>query len=163
MAFFVRKIEQSKWQQNKICDGADVSADAITSCMRTTSNSLSIWHIEDDTQVNDAVLAIISKHQHLDAIDVVLVCKEDISALDLQMISSPGDTPVEALVNNHFDLVNLNYSSLGKFAKCIVDSFKKNRVRRFSKATLKEILQTAIDSDRLKLDDLAPSLASKLK
>src|SRR5680860_1384079 len=67
----VRKIEKAKWMQNDILNGEEVSADAITNCTRTNKNKLSLWFIQDESNLDDAVLALTSQAQHLETIDTV--------------------------------------------------------------------------------------------
>lgn len=45
MTLLVRKINRAKWMQNDILSEQDVSADAITICMKTVGNTLSVWQI----------------------------------------------------------------------------------------------------------------------
>jgi hypothetical protein len=73
MPFFVRKIEGQKWLQNDICNGADASADAITGCLRTKSNTLSFWYVESDEQITDAILAIVSGFEKAETIDIIKI------------------------------------------------------------------------------------------
>lgn len=55
MAYYVRKISRSKWQENPLnadCKEAEqevqhVAADAITNCTKTTGNKLSLWKVEE--------------------------------------------------------------------------------------------------------------------
>jgi len=70
MPFLVRKISYSKWRASVEGDTTP-SADAITSCMRTSGNTLSLWLIEDLTKLDDAIIAIASDFKQLEAIDIV--------------------------------------------------------------------------------------------
>lgn len=55
MAYYVRKISRSKWQDNPLSTNEEkalqeirnVAADAITNCIKTTGNRLSIWRVEE--------------------------------------------------------------------------------------------------------------------
>lgn len=46
MTYLLRKINSNKWQPNVGKESARHSADAITGCTRTKSNTLSVWHSE---------------------------------------------------------------------------------------------------------------------
>lgn len=54
MAYYVRKIARSKWQENQLSANKEqaieevknVKADAITNCIKTTGNKLSLWRVE---------------------------------------------------------------------------------------------------------------------
>ena len=51
MAYYIRKIARSKWQESQLSTDEDeaieevkrVKADAITNCIKTTGNKLSLW------------------------------------------------------------------------------------------------------------------------
>ena len=60
MSLLVRKINRAKWLQTDIAHGDDISADAITNCMKTTSNRLSVWEVESEARIEEAALAIAS-------------------------------------------------------------------------------------------------------
>lgn len=162
MSLLVRKIEQAKWLQNDILNGADVSADAITNCMKTKCNALSTWHIDNEEELDYAVLAIVAGHDHLDSIDVVWLSQEDLPERGLSVENSRGDTPLEEWADKHTDIVDLSYQSLGRLADCIVTCFREERVKRYTRSALKQLLRDAITSGRLNPDHLAGSLAAKL-
>lgn len=162
MPLLVKKIEKGKWLQNDIVRGEDISADAITNCMKTTKNTLSMWRIDEEEQMDDAVLAIVSAHQHLDTIDVAWVKLNQLEEYGISMQDTPGETPIADLVDSHVNIVNLTYSSLGKVAHCIVKCFSDNSVKRYTRGSLKTLLQKAIESGRLKAERIEPSLAEKL-
>ena len=162
MSLLVRKIEKGKWLQNDIVSGEDVSADAITNCMKTKKNTLSMWRIDNEAQIDDAVLAIVSAHHHLDAIDVVWINKDQLEEKGVSMQDTPGNTPVDDLVDNHVDVLDLTYISLGKVAHCIVKCFHDSSVERYTRVRLKKLLRKAIESGRLETGRVAPSVANKL-
>lgn len=162
MPLLVRKIDKGKWLQNDIANGEDVSADAITNCLKTSGNTLSTWRIGNETQIDDAVLAIVSAHQHLDTIDVVLIKQDQLAEYDIILQDTPGLTPVVDLVENHVDIAKLTYKTLGAVAHCIVESFCKKNVKRYTRGSLKKLLREAIKSGRLYAENLEPSVSNKL-
>lgn len=162
MTYLVRKISRAKWEQNKILDGAEVSADAITICSKTRENSLSTWEIEDERYVDEAVLALASTFQKLDKIDVIILDPKILMASGLSISKSKGDTHVSDLVETHVDIVNLTYKSLGTFADCVVGCFKGNKVKLYTRAMVKNILKTAIKSGRLDDKQIDQKLVAEL-
>ncbi len=162
MPLLVRKINKSKWLQNNILEGEDVSADAITNCMKTSKNTLSTWRVNSVEEIDRAVLAIVSAHEHLDTIDVVWFEQEKLENVGIGLIATPGRTPIEALADDHVDVTNLTYKSLGNLANCVVGSFGQERVKRYTVGALKKLLKQAIYSGQLSKEAIAPSVASKL-
>jgi len=163
MSLLVRKIDKAKWLQNDIVRGEDISADAITNCMKTYRNTLSAWQIDNDAEIDDAVLAIVSSHQHLDTIDIVCISKDRLDQNGINMKSTPGRTPVEDLTNKHIDIANLTYKTLGDVAYHIVKAFCEQNVKRYTRGSLKKLLKEAINSGRLDIANLEPSVSIKLK
>jgi hypothetical protein len=86
VGYFVRKIETAKWKQNDICHGEDISADAVTISLKTTGNCLSVWKIEKECDIQDAVLAIVSNSQHFDTIDIVMLDDKIVENKKLQSL-----------------------------------------------------------------------------
>ena len=72
MSLLVRKCNRNNWDYD-IVNASDISADAITQCMRTTKNSMSVFEIASDTDIDDAFLAISSNGDSLESFDVVIL------------------------------------------------------------------------------------------
>lgn len=162
MPFLVRKIEYSKWDQRKILDGEEPSGDAITNCMKTKQNKLSVWHIDDESERNEAVLAIVANLDHVEAIDILLIDESLISEAGLSLQEVTGETPYHAFENNHLNVSNLDYSSLGTMAKATVESIRQNRHKRFREKELIDILTNAIQLGKVQLSELGPDVQKKI-
>lgn len=162
MSLLVRKIERAKWMQNDVLGREDVSADAITNCMKTKANALSVWEVTEEGNVPDAVLAIASEFQHLDTIDVVILHQAAIADAGLHVEKTEGRTPVKELLETHRDITNLGYSSLGTLAGFIVDGFRDDRVKRFTRGQIRRLIKEAIESGRLDKEELQKAVRSKI-
>jgi len=160
--YLIRKINKAKWFQINIFDDDDVSADAITNCLKTTRNTLSVWNIESEDDVDKAVLAIVSSQDHIETIDVVVLNAEKIEEYEINIIASSGNTPIEEYRNLHRDLAELTFSKLGKIKDHIVERIRNDKIKRYTKGKLKKMLLEAIKSGKLKLDDLNDSIQNKL-
>lgn len=162
MCLLVRKIERSKWMQNNILDGETVSADAITNCLRTKSNTLSVWQIPEEAAVTDAVLAMTSVCRHLDTIDVALLDQPSLARAGLRIVESAGRARVPRLLDSHRDIVDLDYVLLGEMARLIVECFEKEKVIRFTRRQLIELLKQAIQDGSINREELEESVRSKV-
>ncbi|MEK7395812.1 MAG: hypothetical protein AAB116_02635 [Candidatus Poribacteria bacterium] len=165
MSIFVRKIDKAKWLQTDLHQNIDYSADAITSCLRTTQNTLSVWEVESETDIDEAVLAIISgpKYGHpFETIDIVLMSPNYLKEQGINCRRTNGSTLVDDLVEKHIDISNLTYKSLGMVAYHIVEKIKDEKVVRRTKAKLMEILNQAISRNRLNPDRLTDSIRETL-
>jgi len=162
MSLLVRKIERSKWVQNDILNGQEVSADAITNCMKTSGNTLSVWQIADESNLEEAVLAIASNFKSLDAIDIALFDESNLGQAGLQIVATPGITPVARLKSAHRNLAGLTYRALGIMASFTIECFKRGKVLRFTKGQLRKLLRNAIQAQALSITDLQESLRLEL-
>ncbi|MDR1089538.1 MAG: hypothetical protein LBL79_00545 [Prevotella sp.] len=130
------------------------TADAITGCLRTTKNTLSVWRINNEAELEEAVLAIAAGQDRLETIDVVMLDDDYFVKCDIVIEETEGLTPVVDLKNTHVDLCSLDFWSIGMVAEHIVESIKKDKHRRFREAELTKIIKNAIATKRLELADL---------
>lgn len=158
----IRKINKSKWYQIDIKNDNDVSADAITNCLKTTKNTLSVWSIENENDIEKAILAIASNLDHIETIDVVILNDEKLQEFGIKIITSMGNTPIESLKEIHRDLSELTFSKLGHIKDHIVERIRNDKIKRFTKGDLKKLLKKAIEKGFLELDDLNESVRSKI-
>lgn len=163
MTLLVRKINRAKWVQNDISKGAEVSADAVTHCMKTSGNTLSTWKIDSIEEVEEAVLAIAAAQDHLDTFHVVCLDNKYLVDNGISTDSSPGITPVKELIDSHVDLCELTYRGLGVIADQTRQAFVNKSVLEYRFRQLKELLKKAIKDGRLNADDLKESVRNKLE
>ena len=157
----VRKINKAKWiTGNKVKDPP--SADAITGCLRTTNNTLSVWRINDETELVEAVLAIVSGQDHLETIDVVVLDDEYFVKCNISTEQTEGLTPVEDLKDTHMDLCRLDFWSIGMIAEHIIENIRKNKLKRFRESELTKIIKNAVLENRLELSDLKAGVQRKI-
>lgn len=162
MQLLVRKINRSKW--NNADDNVfNLSSDAITSCLRTSRNTLSVWKIESEDELDEAALALASNFQKLEAVDTVILDGDYLERVTIEQEQTDGITPITDLVENHFDLKNLDYYKIGLVAEHIVQRIKINKVKRYTIIELKSILKKAVEQERLKIEDLHEAVAELIK
>lgn len=81
MGYLVRKFTRSKWGNPVPADYSNLNADAVTSCLRTTRNTLSVWRIENEKELDQAILAIAGTLERLQTFDIVSLDETEILAL----------------------------------------------------------------------------------
>lgn len=158
MSLLVRKIEYQKWMQRNIREGESASADAITGCMRTTGNKLSLWSIDDEADLEEAVLAMAASFHRLDTIDVLSIDPSLVEKKGLSLEASKGLTPYAAFRENHRDVVDLDYYSLGAMAEVVIESIQMERKKRFTRSQLKAIVSRAVEVGKVTLSELNKSV-----
>jgi len=162
MSLIVRKIERGKWMQNNILSGADVSADAITNCMKTKNNSLSVWEVSRKDEVDDIVLALASQSEHIETMDVIVLDRTTLISSGLQLQETDSPTPVRELSQRHRDIVQLTYLSLGVLARITVDAIRNNTLQRYTRGKIKKLIDNAIAAGRLNREGLKENVKSHL-
>ncbi|HRN47180.1 MAG TPA: hypothetical protein PKW69_04025 [Niabella sp.] len=184
MPLLVRRINRAKWDQivgapvsingiSKVCNWiknlfvkeTDVSADAITNCLKTFNNDLSVWHIETDADLEKAILALItgSSQTKLSTLHVVVIEEETALKKGIQLANTPGDTVAKELISNHKDLTNLTYTKLGIVKDLIVDCIKTNKTTLYTRKQLKDIIKKAIKDGKVNKLDLHQDLVATEK
>jgi hypothetical protein len=172
MAHLARKITLSKW--SKIDDA--ISADAITSCLRTTKNTLSFWTVDklNKESIEEVVLAMASSGEKLDKMDLVLISVEFFNRCNISIVEEIGNSKVEDLNYTHRDAVNLNLPKISAISSEILDQIEAIRnltaveleqnlmVKTFTIKEIKAIIVTAIAKGRLDKSILSEKIQSQI-
>ncbi len=163
MPTYIRKISRAKWQKGyeEGSIPSDANADAITGCTRTSDNTLSLWKVDNEGQIDEAILALSTSFQRLDGIDVLLIDDTDIDATFV-IEQTEGNTPVNDLKDKHYDVKELKHSSLGNIAEIIIKQLNSDKAIKKTRNQVKVIINTAISSGRLSVGNLHPDLAGEL-
>ncbi len=155
-----RKVTKSKWD-NQLDSSTGrrhiISADTITSCLRTSGNTLSVWNVDD---IGDAVLALACVNTSLSSIDIIILEKDFFNNINIDVENIPAKTPVEDLINKHCDIVDLDYDKLGIISKEIANKISENAsfITRYTKKTVTNIIKKAIQDKRITIDMLNEEL-----
>jgi hypothetical protein len=163
MTYLVRKIAPAKWSGVQSLEA--LSADALTADLRTAGNTLSLWDIGSEDELNDAVLALATskKATKFEKMDLVLIPKETILTKELPIRTSPGDTFAERLSNTHREVVDLKYPSLGVFAQIIIDLLLKNAPTTITKTEVENIVKTACKDKKVDISCLPEEMQTTIK
>jgi hypothetical protein len=163
MPILVRRINRAKWDNLEEDD--DVCADAITSCLKTSNNDLSVWRITSEEELDQAILALITggKQTQLNTLHYVLIEEDLLIDHGLSLKESPGDTAVDELVYTHRDIEKLTYLKLGKIKDLIINSIRTERTNHITKRQLKAVLVKAINEGKLDKNRLNSELVRREK
>ena len=164
MSYFVRKFAKPKWTRTAINDNPfDIPSDVICSDLKTADNTLSVWEIEDETKLEDAVLAITSGGDRLDTIDIIWIEKREIEMKGVSYKQSPGDTPIKQFVDTHVDLCQLSYYKIGLVAESISEKVARDvQIKRYTQTDLKKIYKSAISNGIIDKDSLKSGISNSL-
>lgn len=166
MCKYVRLIKRGRWPTEEEIDYNidNISAKTIVQemAMKGEENSLSIWQLENK---EDIALAVISPaKQSIEKITAVKINKDELLKNGLEIKEQEGNSVASCLNSNHFDIVNMNYKSLGNFAKVIIEALKdENNLEIITQKEVIEILKKAIDDGKVNKDDLSSDIINKIE
>ena len=173
MGVCVRKISKSKWPDEEVLDKQTdeailplLKADALTSCLRTSQDELSLWTVENtnEEEIEKAILALItnSRLERLDRIQVVYFDEDNVKQLGLTLKKSPGDTVISTYTNLHKDMIELNIQKMGKVSALITSALRDKRIKKYNEKKLTALLTRAIESGLVEQKKLHMLLQHKL-
>lgn len=162
MPLLIRRISRAKWDK---IGNEDVSADAITSCLKTYQNDLSVWRISSVEDLNNAILALISgsKQTKLSTLHYVMIDENLAFEKGLSLKETPGDTVALDLVESHRDIEELTYIKLGVVKDLILECIDNDKASFMTKKNLKDLLKDAIKNGKIQKETLNPELVEKEK
>jgi hypothetical protein len=158
MTLLVRKIDLAKWMQNDAPHGGEISADAVTNCLRTVGNTLSTWSVASYSKVMDAVLAHVSGYDCLDTTDFVCIDTTFFHSNGIDILSAPGNTPVKDLIDTHVNISRLTFNSLGTIANMITNEIRDDKILRCTRGKMRNLIKDAIQHGRININDLKDGL-----
>lgn len=171
MAYLVRKFHRPKWELNKTLPKqvGDLSADALTSCLRTSGNTLSVWKTDDPDpeSFEDVLAAIFSGLDRPDRAFFVLLkesCIQRIQGVTIE--ESAGETPASKDINSkHRDIFNLNHSAITSVADIILGELRKGEealVLRYNEKQAIDIVKKFVEKGDIDISQLSHRWVSKL-
>lgn len=170
MAYYVRKIARSKWQETHLSSNEAqareevkrVKADAITNCIKTSDNKLSLWRVDDKKDSIDDIVPLIIGFERPDTCDVVYISEEVFSEeqITLEQSSDDVNTPIEELKQYHYNAIVKDYEGLGKFAKVVLKSLDNQK--RFKGREVKTKLKDMLNNHEIEREMISEKLYEKL-
>ena len=105
---------------------------------------------------NSAALA--ANRKYINNLDYVLLEKSTLSALDIRIKNSLGDTPNDEVNAYHCELVELSFEKLQQLISVIRESDRK----RIPEQAIRQQLLEALNSRQLSLDLMNSDMASSI-
>jgi hypothetical protein len=170
LKYLARKINRNKWNTISHDGSTDIQADALTGCLRTQSNGLSVWQCDTArSDVSEIVLALtlVDSKSRIDKMYVVLIDRNDIESNGISLEVTSGNTLIEGLQPRHRDLADLTMTKLCRLAQLIsrqVENYDGQEnaeiscLHSFTKTQVANIIRNAINSGRVKKEQLSESI-----
>jgi len=166
LSILIRKISRAKWpEQGVLTDIADIPGDAITADLRTTANTLSFWAVKDIDELKNVIVALatVPTAKGFDSIPVIWIDEDTIKQFGLGVNESIGITAAKHYADNHRDLVELTYSSLGTVAGIVMSAINDGQYERVTTSKVKDYTREAYRNGEIDLDLLHDAMKEKIK
>lgn len=170
MAYYVRKISRSKWQEDPLSADEEkallevkkVAADAVTNCIKTTGNKLSLWRVEEKRDSIDDIIPLIVGFERPDTCDIIYISDEVFlqEGIVKEQSSEDANTPIEELKQYHYNAVVEDYEGLGKFARIVLRSLDNHK--RFKGKEVKTKLREMLDRQEIDREMISDKLYEKI-
>lgn len=163
MSYYIRKISRAKWPEDvSEVEVKDVRADAITGCLRTASDELSLWKVDKIGNPEEDVLPIITGFEKPNRCEIVYIDEQLFREQGIEVIQEKGNTPLEELADTHYEALVKNYDGLGRFARVILTSLKNDEnFVKLSDRKVKSIIKELVESGRLSAEQLNDTMQEK--
>ena len=155
--FLAREITRAKWDRKEGFSESEIPADAVTANLRSTSNALSFWSVESDSDeevregIEDIALVMAVGRNRVDKIELVWLSYEELRDQGILIQQSKGKTNVADMVDRHYDLCQLDYCRLGKIARLVASALADGRYKRLTRPRVSPLLAEAVEQKRLEL------------
>lgn len=134
--------------------------------MKTTQNALSVWKADDETDIEDAVVALALSRDKVDKIYGVNLDSDILNGKGIVFEENPGEAPgmKKEILDKHRDLVELDYWRVGYLAEYMTNLVKENGPQiRFSAKNVRNLMEKYKEEDKINLDEMKPKLKKDLK
>ena len=124
MSYLLRQIDGAKWLKPKnIAQDSKFPADLVTD-LQTANNTLSVYLIDKDTDIEKSIIAIASK-KFLKEFTFALIKLSDVEK-DFTIKPTTSKSPFEEADSLHYDFLRLTANDLIKLAMLIHNKAEKD-------------------------------------
>ena len=157
----MRKISKSKWYKLAWMSAADVQGDCLKD-LKTDSNVLSVWYIDENMSNLDHVLTCLaSNNDSISHVDYALIDISVVLALGIKVADDvPGKTPFVPGNIWHRDLVELTGAKILDLAREIQD--RAHLRLRGERGYIQKLLSTALQEQTLDMSLIKPGLHQEI-
>lgn len=156
-----------KWDGSTTINRKDPSicGDAIGD-LRTSNNRLSVWKVENQEDINDAIVALALNRDDVSKINYLILNEEDLIKMEIEIADDqPGKAAgLDAnILQKHRDLIEIDYTRLGLLAEYMTRLAKvKENQNVISKQNVKNLLIKYKDEQKIHPELMAGKLKNNL-
>ncbi len=165
MPVLARKIARAKWEPKSELGEVEIAADAVTTDLKTTGNTLSFWRCDSSSadDLKRAVLALTAAADRPDRLDVVYLEEQAVRESGIAMRDTMGDTPVETLREHHVDVEMLDLTRLAKVAQMVADAHRSRASHTMTKRHVVDLVVQAVKDGLVKVAHLKDKMREEVE
>ena len=139
-----------------------MAADAVTNCIKTTGNKLSLWRVEEKRDSIDDIIPLIVGFERPDTCDIIYISDEVFlqEGIVIEQSSEDANTPIEELKQYHYNAIVEDFEGLGKFARIVLRSLDNHK--RFKGKEVKTKLREMLDRQEIDREMISDKLYEKI-
>lgn len=153
----------AKWKASLKAGPEYLSADAITGCLRTQGNTLSVWSSNDEDEIKKSLLALGASLTSIEKIDYVTLDARQLEDDALQLVNTDGRTAAFGSNFLHRDIVELDHAALAKVAEHVKRKVRDDEFSTLTKGELKSMLLDGLKTGALDETMLDKKLRQELE
>lgn len=162
MAHIIRKIAGVRWTYTYPEREEDFPADPLGDLV-TEKDTLSVFLVDDiNTNLEDIELALAINRKFLKPLEYTVLKLEDLEEKGFSLDEEVGKTKIETANNAHRNIVKLTADKLVVLAKITLREIVNKKSKYIAPVKVKQMINKAIESGKIKKEDLDSKLADKL-
>lgn len=149
-------------EEKALLEVKKVAADAVTNCIKTTGNKLSLWRVEEKRDSIDDIIPLIVGFERPDTCDIIYISDEVFlqEGIVIEQSSEDANTPIEELKQYHYNAIVEDFEGLGKFARIVLRSLDNHK--RFKGKEVKTKLREMLDRQEIDREMISDKLYEKI-
>lgn len=144
----LRIVRRSRWLKERPSwlENDEFQADPLGD-FTTTSNTISVWYIKENTSnLQRVVAALAAQRDRLVNFDYALFNKEILSELNIKTKDTKGETPDEVVNAWHYDLIEISAQKLLRLVQLVLDNAE---IKRINWKEIRNWIDQSIESGQL--------------
>lgn len=129
--------------------------------LKTTDNKLSLWRVENEADIKDALVALAITRDKISDLAVVMIRPEDLQ--ELSMDDEEGNSPTFGINDKHRNITNLNYDTLGTVIISILNGLRSGGYKKHSDRAIKRMIVEAYKAGKVDLSNAKESMREDIE
>lgn len=126
---------------------------------RTKDNTLSLWNLDDPI---DAALGLVNPNYKLSDVFFVKITESRLEEAGLLIKNNKGNSLFEDLNDNHFDILDVNYTSLKKVSELVLEAIKNEQYEFVISQEIIDRIKEYLDDGKIDFNILPKEIRNKI-